>query len=269
MPVLVTGAHRAVPRRIAAALLELGGEVRAHGPGDLHALRAAGAFAAHGDADDEGHLEASLAQVHTVVHVGRGVLAPAPEVLIAEALTLVRAASNAGVSRIVALSPPGADPDAADPLRTAAGEVESLLAAAPVPTVVLRTSAVDTTGLRDALATAGLSPEELARPVAPVRVDDLVALVVAFDDLRGSAAAGHAVFRVDGPWRSDLGGWFDRVGVARPGGGSLVGRRALDPTKVPLLLPSLHGPWVNDADVDRFPDAWAFADVAPRPPGVA
>lgn len=269
MPVLVTGAHRALPRRIAAALLELGGEVRAHGPGDLHALKAAGAFAAHGDADDEGHLEASLAQVHTVVHVGRGVLAPAPEVLVAEALTLVRAATNAGVARIITLSPPGAAPDAVDPLRAAAGEVEAAFAAASVPTVVLRTSVVDTAPVRDALATAGLSAEERRIEVAPVRPADVVALVLAFDDLRGSAAAGHAVFRADGPWRTDLDGWFDRVGVARPGSGSLVGRKALDPARVPMLLPSLRGRWVNDADTDRYPDAWTFTGVTPQPPGVS
>lgn len=268
MPVLVTGAHRPLARTIATELLERGGEVRAHGSGDLGSLRAAGAIAAVGDGDDEGHLDASLADVHTAVHVGRGVLAPAPEVLIAEALTLARAAENAGVRRIVALGVPGADRRAADPLRAAAGEVEAILAGCSVPTVVLRTSVVDTPAIRDALATAGLSPQEREREVAPVRTDDVAALVGVFDDLRGTSASGHAVLLADGPTSTTIDGWFDRVGVARPGAGSLVGRRALDPARVPMLLPSLQGPWTSRADRGTYPDAWTFAALTPRMPGL-
>lgn len=269
MPVLVTGAHRPLARRIALALLELGGEVRAHGPGDLHALKAAGAIAAHGDGDDEGHLDASLAQVHTAVHVGRGLFAPSPEVLRAEASALTRAAANAAIARIVALSVPGADPDASDPLRATYGQIEALLADCPVPSVVVRASLVDTPATRDALATAGLAADELATPVAPVRVDDLVRLVVAFDDLRSSASTGHAVLAADGPRTMTVGDYLATVGAGRPGTGSLVGRRALDPDQVPLLLPSLRGPWTTDADGDRYPDAWRFAEVPPRSPGDA
>jgi uncharacterized protein YbjT (DUF2867 family) len=261
MPVLVTGAHRPLARRIAAALLEDGGEVRAHASGDVGALRAAGAIVASGTGDDEGHLEAALAQVHTVVHVGRGLLAPAPEVLVSEAAVVTRAATGAGVRRIVALSVPGATVDADDPLRAAMGEVERVLAAAPVPTVVVRTSLVDTPATRDALATAGLSTEERQVPVAPVRPEDVVALVVAFDRLRSSAETGHAAFSADGPTTMALGAYLERVGVARPGSGSLVGRRALDPARVPMLLPSLHGPWVSD-EADG-PDAWSFTETLP------
>jgi hypothetical protein len=46
--------------------------------------------------------------------------------------------------------------------------------AAPVPTVVVRVSLVDTPAIRDALATAGLSADELERPIAPVRPTDVV-----------------------------------------------------------------------------------------------
>lgn len=261
MPVLITGAHRPLARRIAAALLEEGGEVRVHSDGDVASLRAGGAIVASGTADDEGHLESALAQVHTAVHVGRGVLAPSADTLVEEAATLVRAASGAGVRRLIALSVVGASPAASDPLRAAAGEVEALLAAAPVPTVVLRLSLVDTPAIRDALATAGLSPEELDRPVAPVRPSDVVALAVAFDRLRSSARAGHAVFTAEGPARLTLGDHLERVGVARPGRGSLVGRRALDPRRVPMLLPSLGGPWVDDGS--DLPDAWSFTGTTP------
>jgi uncharacterized protein YbjT (DUF2867 family) len=261
MPVLITGAHRPLARRVAAALLEEGGEVRVHSSGDVASLRAGGAIVAAGDGDDEGHLEAALAQVHTAVHVGRGVLAPSPEVLVEEARTLATAAAGAGVRRIVALSVAGAAVDAADPLRAAHGEVEAILATAPVPTVVVRVSLVDTPAMRDALATAGPSADEHERPVAPVRPADVVALVVAFDRLRSSASSGHAAFAADGPAIVSLGAYLERAGVRRPGSGSLVGRRAFDPARVPMLLPSLAGPWV--CGDDGLPDAWGFAGVTP------
>ncbi len=267
MPVLVTGAHRPLARRIAAALLAEGGQVRVHTSGDAASLRAGGAIVASGDADDEGHLESSLAQVHTVVHVGRGVLAPSPEVLVTEAAVLARAATGAEVRRIVALSVPGADPGAPDPLRAAHGEVERILASAPVPTVVVRTSLVDTPAIRDALGTAGLSEEERAQVVAPVRPEDVITLVVAMDRLRSSATEGHAAFAADGPATVPLGAYLERAGVGRPGSGSLVGRRALDPDVVPMLLPSLRGPWVNgDAGP---PDAWTFTGTTPGVVGPA
>lgn len=263
MPVLVTGAHRPLARRVATRLLEEGGEVRVHGTGDTGALRAAGAIVASGDADDEGHLEASLAQVHTAVHVGRGVLAPAPEVLVAEALVLARAAANAGVQRLILLSVAGADPDAPDPLRAAMGTVEDVVAQAEVPSVALRLSLVDTVRTRDALATAGLSSDEGDVEVAPVLPQDAVELVAAFDRARSSARRGHATFVADGPARMSLATYLDRVGVARPGRGSLVGRRALDPSRVPMLLPSLRGPWADPGS--SLPDAWAFAGLSPGP----
>jgi hypothetical protein len=261
MPVLITGAHRPLARRVAAALLQEGGEVRVHGTGDVGSLRASGAIVAAGGGDDEGHLESALAQVHTAVHVGRGVLAPSPEVLITEAEVLARAATGAGVRRIVAVSVAGAAPDALDPLRAAYGEVEAVLAAAPIPTVVIRASLVDTPAIRDAFGTAGLSADERARPVAPVRPTDLVELIVAFDRMRSSATTGHAAFSADGPVTLPLGEHLERVGVARPGRGSLVGRRALDPARVPMLLPSLAGPWVDGGS--GLPDAWTFTGVTP------
>lgn len=276
MPVLVTGAHRPIARRVALRLLDLGGEVRVHGRGDLGALRAAGAIVAAGDADDEGHLESALAQIHTAIHVGRGAFAPSADTLTTEAEVLARAAAGAEVRRVVALSVAGADPGAPDPFHAAMGEVEQVLAAAPTPSVVVRTSLVDTPAVRDALATAGLSTSEREVEVAPVRPDDLVALLVAFDELRGSATSGHATFLADGPRRMTLDRYLDRVGVARAGSGSLVGRRALDPRRTPLLLPSLHGPWVSAApeiaaqatpDAPALPDAWAFTGVSPLPPG--
>jgi hypothetical protein len=263
VPVLVTGAHRALPRRLAARLLEEGGEVRVYGSGDTSALRAAGAFVATGTADDEGRLEAALAEVHTVVHVGRGVAAPDPDALVTEARVLARAAGNAGVRRLIGLSIAGAAEDADDPLRRAAAEVEQVLADAAPPSVAVRTSLVDTPAMRDALVTGGFGPRLRHVEVAPVRPADLVELVVAFDRARSRAATGHLVVSADGPSRLSVAAYLERVGM----GTSRVGRRLPDPGRTATLAAALGGPWWTDDELVL--DGWGFAAHVPSPPGVA
>jgi uncharacterized protein YbjT (DUF2867 family) len=265
VPVLVTAAHQPLARRIASRLLEEGGEVRVYSAGDTTSLRAAGAFVSSGTPDDEGRLEAALADVHTLVHVGGGILTRRPDRIVAEARTMARAAGNAGVRRLIVLSIPGADPAAGDPLRQAKGEVEGIVAASACPSIVLRTSLVDTPALRDALATGGLGPEELAVEVAPVRTLDLVELVVAFDRARSRAEAGHLLVAADGPRRLSVAGYLDRVGATRPGTGSLVGRRLTTQTDA-LRETLLGGPWWTDDEA--VIDGWAFADLEPGVPGV-
>jgi uncharacterized protein YbjT (DUF2867 family) len=266
VPVLVTAAHRPLARRIAARLLAEGGEVRVLASGDVSSLRAAGAIVATGTVDDEGRLEAALAEVHTVVHVGGGLLTRDPARLVADAEVVARAAGNAGVRRIVALSVPGADNEATEPLRRAKGEVEARFAAAPPPSIAVRTSLVDTPAIRDSLATSGLGAELADIEVAPVRAADLIELVVAFDRARGSAAHGHLVAAADGPVRLPLGAYLLRAGVASPGGGTLVGRRFADPVRTPLLREALRGgPWWTDDPAVL--DGWRFAELRPGAPG--
>jgi uncharacterized protein YbjT (DUF2867 family) len=265
VPVLVTAAHRPLARRIAARLLEEGGEVRAFAAGDTSALRAAGAFVSVGTADDEGRLEAAMTEVHTVVHVGGGLLTPSAPRIVQDAEVVARAATNAGVRRVIVLSLPGAAPGAPDPVRAAKGEVEQLVAQVPCPSIAIRASLVDTPAVRDALATGGLDPEELVVEVAPVRVADLVELVVAFDRARSRSEVGHLVVAADGPQRTSVAGYLDRVGAPRPGRGSLVGRRlSADPGTLRRTL--LGGPWwTDDAHVV---DGWRFAGLTPGVPGV-
>lgn len=267
MPVLVTAAHQPLARRIAARFLEEGGEVRAFADGDASALRAAGAFVAQGTADDEGRLEAALAHVHTVVHVGGGVLTSSPARVVRDAEVVATAAANAGVRRVIALSLPGASAAAQDPLRRAKAAAEQALAVAPCPTVVVRASLVDTRAIRDVLATAGLPPEVLETSVAPVRVADLIELVVAFDRARSRADEGHLVVAADGPTRTTLAGYLERVGVEPPGRGSLVGRRLVAEDRRGHLAAVLSGPWTTDPDTEIALDGWSFADVAPGTPG--
>jgi hypothetical protein len=266
MPVLVTAAHRSLARRLVLRLLEEGGEVRAYGHGETGALRAAGAFVASGTPDDEGRLEAAMADVHTVVHVGPGLLARDVASITAEAAVVARAATNAGVRRLIGLSMPGAAADAADPVRRASHDAEVALASAGPPSIVVRSSLIDTPATRDALATLGLDPDEARVPVAPVRLADVVELLVAFDRARSRATNGHLVVAADGPARTTLGDHLAAVGVGRPGAGGLVGRRLVDDQQAPLLRAALAGPWWSDDPL--LLDGWAFAGLTPRVPGL-
>lgn len=266
MPVLVTAADRPLARRLVLRLLEEGGEVRAYGDGVGAAVRAAGAFVAEGTADDIGRLEAAMIDVHTVVHLAADVLARDASELVAAAEVVARAATSAQVRRLVVTSVPGASADAADLLRRAAHTVEVAAAAAGPPSIVLRHSLVDTPALRDALSTVGLTDDERARVVAPVRVEDLLELVVAFDRARSRAATGHLVVAADGPERLSVARYLERVGVGRPGSGRLLGRRLRADDEVPLLRPALAaGPWWSEGPVVL--DGWGFAGIVPSAPG--
>lgn len=265
---LVTAADQPLARRLVTRLLDEGGEVRAYAATEVTALRAAGAIVAVGDTDDEGRLEAALADVHTVIHVGGGLLAHDATSLVETAEVVATAATNAGVRRLICLSLPGADPASSEPLRRAVGQVEARLAAAPPPSIVIRSGLVDTPAVRDALATIGLSESVRATAVAPVRLTDLLEVVVAFDRARSQVEHGHLVVAADGPMRMTLGDYLTTVGVGAPGRGSLVGRRMAAPGRHPLLAGALvDGPWWSDDPV--LLDGWDFAGHAPSPPGPA
>ncbi len=266
MPVLVTAVDRPLGARLVLRLLEGGGEVRAYGrPGGIPGeVRRSEAFVATGEPDHGGLIEAALAGVHTVVHPAGGLLSPSVDAVAGPLEAVTGAAERAGVRRVVALSPPGSTVQAGDRLRRVKAEGERLLRGADLPTVVLRPSLVDTSALRDALA--GLTPpgEVLERPVAPVRPDDLAALVAAIDAARSSVRRGHVVFAADGAERMSLADYLRRTGVGLPGTpGRREGRRYRPADATPLLEPALAGPWVNDDE--RLLDAWEFADLTPEP----
>ncbi len=261
MPVLVTAADEPLSRRIALRLLQEGGEVRAYASGDTAALRAAGAFVASGDADDEGRLEAALAEVHTLVHVGGGVLDD-PERIEADAAVAARAAENAGVRRVITVSLPGADHAADDAVRRAKAAAEASLTAVPAPTVILRVGLVDTPALRGALLTSGLDRDALAARVAPVRVDDLVELVVAFDRARAESTDGRLVVAADGPTWTSVAGYLDQVTGE---GAGRVGRRLPRPEVGARLSALLRGPWAPHEP--GTVDGWSFFGIEPGTPG--
>lgn len=264
MPVLLTRPASAVARATASLLLDDGAQVRLFGTGAPGELRARGAFVADGTPDDHGLLEAALAQVHTMVHVGPGLTVDVAEHLVVEARLALDAAERAGVERVVVLSLPGADPAADDPLRAAAGRVEQDAEARPYPTVVVRCSLVDTSATRDLLAALpGRGHDDVV--VAPLRVDDLARGLLAIDEARSRATSGHVVFGAVGPEPLTLDAYLRQVGVRgedgstdlvgrvyRPGGADAPGRRAVG------------GPWIP-TDGGAAADLWAFAGHTPRP----
>src|SRR5919108_5569160 len=125
MPVLVTGATGCVGRVLVPKLVESGGQVRAYVRRDVPEYRRLGVHVAVGEADHEGRLESALEQVHTLVHLIGG---PVPDRgLTVEWLNYdttvvaLRAADNAEVTRVIFLSPIGADPASDDPYLAAKG----------------------------------------------------------------------------------------------------------------------------------------------------
>lgn len=261
MPVLVTAADSPLGIRTVTRLLREGGEVRAYcrGTGPVSQVRGMGAIVATGDLDDEGKLEAAMEQVHTVIHLAGGLASPSAEQVVFETDVVATAAVQAGVRRLLSLSLPGADPSADEPLRRAKGMAEDALRGAGLPTVVVRTSLVDTPTLRDLLAGRTLPERILERPVAPLRVDDLVDALAELDAVRSEAHEGHVVLHADGPTTMTLSAYLDRVGVSS----SRVGRRYRPAEATPLLPGALEGPWVNAGD-PTF-DVWGFTGLRPGP----
>jgi uncharacterized protein YbjT (DUF2867 family) len=264
MPVLVAAADTALGRPLVERLAAEGGQVRGYvtGGGDVAALRAAGAFVATGDLDDEGRLDAAMTGVHTVVHAVQGVFAESAARLVTEALTVLEAARKAGVVRVVLLSVPGADPSAGDPLRAAWGRIEQEAAASPTQTLVVRASLIDQAPLRDVFATTPPTPAQRAMAVAPVVVEDLLEGVVALDAARSETTTGHALFAADGPVTT-LDAYLREVAVG-VGEAPMVGRVYTPAARVPLLWTSLSSPWVSDDT--GLADLWAFAGVESRGP---
>lgn len=260
MPVLVHAAHRAPARSLARRLLEDGGQIRATANTGVGLLRAEGIFTASCDPDDEGTLEAALTRVHTLVVMLGGLGHGGTDSILREGHAAARAAEGADVQRVILVTVAGADPSADDPLRRAHGAVAEALAALPLPTIEVRTGLVDTPLTTSMLLAAGLPPEDRARMLAPVPLEDLVELVVAIDHARGSAADGHLVVAADGPVRRTVEEHLAlRSDPAGSGSGRLTGRRVPPHAAREALLATLAGPWWTEDPL--IPDAWTLFDV--------
>lgn len=264
MPVLLTRPATAVARATASVLLDDGAQVRLFGQGAPSELRARGVFVAEGTPDDHGLLEAALAQAHTMIHVGPGLMVEDADHLVTEAALAFGAAERAGIQRLVVLSLPGADPASDDPLRAAAGRVEADAAARPMPSVVVRCSLVDTAATRDLVASLpGGALDHVV--VAPLRVEDLAAGLLEIDRARSRATSGHVVFHAAGPESLTVDAWLRRVGVrGQDGAVDLVGRVYRPGSATSPGRRALAGPWTEPVGSPAA-DLWDFADHRPRP----
>jgi hypothetical protein len=241
MPVMVTGAEDALGATVVDALLHTGGEVRAFLDGtvataaDAATLRGRGCKVAVGELDDEGHLEAALAQVHTVAHCWGG---PGhdPGGLVAAGATLASALLGAGVRRLVWIRELAVDPD--NVYLAALDQLGALFDDLPVEVVTLSTGVRHGPGdrLTRRLAQGWLSGTGVAAdtPHAPVHVRDVARAVVAADRQRTTSADLRVRLALVGPERLALGQFLRRLGAPSPRDGASHGAAAPPP------------PWIVD-----------------------
>lgn len=242
---LVTGADAGLGRVVIARLLRTGGEVRAYlDPGTASAsvvdgYRRAGLKVARGTVDDEGRLELALASVHTVVHAGGGLLDD-PATVLDDLASVISAALGAGCRRLVWASHLGAAADEPNAYLRACAEAETLLADAPMETVVVRRAL--TYGPSDvvtAALAAGVPGASLQARHAPLYLDDLAAAILAADAERGRAGPDHLMVSMAGPETVPL----ERL---------VAGLRAVLPGAPPVAVPP-HLPDVLSRDL--LPDS--------------
>lgn len=218
MPILLVGAETAAGRAAATALLHTGGQVRLYldaercGDDDAVAWRARGAKVALGTPDDEGHLEAALEQVHTVVHLAIDPLAdPGPQL---EALaTVASAAIGAGCRRLVWVTELAASEPGNNPYLQMLAEAGALVAGLPMETITFRCALRYGPDDRLTRALAAARPGLGARH-APLLVDDLASAVVAADAARETTQDLDVEVELVGPTELSLADFAARLAAA-------------------------------------------------------
>lgn len=225
MPVLITGAEHALGNAAARAMLAGGGEVRVYldplsaPQGAVESYRELGCKTARGQLDDEGLLEAALAQVHTVVHTAAEV-ATGPGAVLDDVASALSAAVSAGVRRFVLVSHVGAEDPRGNPWLAALAEAEELAEESPLDTVVIRRAL--TYGPADALTEALIDGAIGADPDAmhtPIFLADLAAALVAADARdRADGALPHLLLPLAGPDMTSLGELIAVLGGQITGG---------------------------------------------------
>ncbi len=207
MPVVVTGADGPIGRALIPMLIERGSEVRAHVPERrvAEALRRPGVKVAVGEPTDAELLTTVMSDAHTVCHL------PAPavsdssgeEAVLDAARSALEAAREAGVSRVLFVSWPGASAGAANAILRVAGAVEDEIRSTGIQHVILRCTHLVGPGTFWVRAVGALARARVAtvvgpgtQRVAPVYVEDVARALAAADD-RASVASG--TFGLQGP----------------------------------------------------------------------
>jgi hypothetical protein len=167
-----------------------------------------------GDLDDEGHLEAALAHVHTIAHCWGGPLHD-PDAQLTVAGTIASALLGAGVRRLVWVRELAVDPG--NPYLATLDQIGELFEELPVETVTFATSlrhgAADPFTAR--LAGGWLSGSGVdARAVhAPIDVSDVARAVALADEQRDVAGELHVRLGLRGPEQMALGDFLRRIGA--------------------------------------------------------
>lgn len=186
MPVLVTGATGLVGRALVPRLVASGGQVRVYVRRDVPEYRTLGVKVAIGDADHEGRLESALEQVHTLVHLVGG---PSPErgvtvewLNVETTEVALRAATNAGVRRVLFLSHAGAQPGVEHPYLAAKAAAENAVSASGLEHGIFRCGPILGPGCALlGLLRRGRAPRSEDVRLNPVAVGDVVDALAAAD----------------------------------------------------------------------------------------
>jgi uncharacterized protein YbjT (DUF2867 family) len=189
---MVTGASGLLGRAVVQAMAQRD-EVRATVRREEASpdLRALGAKVAVPELDEPDDLIEILPRVHTVVHLIGGINLPSEEELFAanhgSTLTVVRAAKEAGVRRVILISAPGASPGAEHPFLRAKGLAEEAVIESGLEHAVIRTAHAYGLGGFWFTATVvaiehGFVVGDGRQRLAPVFADDVGAVVAAIDD---------------------------------------------------------------------------------------
>ena len=197
MTVLVHGASGVVGHAVVRALLALD-EVRAtvRRPEAAEPLRAMGAKVSIRELDRADALAEVLPRCHTLVHLVGGPNQPNADALFranhGSVLAAIEAAREAQVRRIIAVSIPGADPEATHPFLRAKGLAEEAIEASGLDHVIVRATHVYglgglwfTAAVQGALSTPPFVAGPGDQEIAPLLADDLGAVVAAIDDHAG------------------------------------------------------------------------------------
>jgi NADH dehydrogenase len=196
VPVVVIGASGVVGKALIPRLVEAGSEVRAvvsrQEPADE--LRRLGAKVAVGDTESPDLLAAVLRDAHTLCQVIGGLFLHEDQyspAITATTQAAVEAAREAGLTRLILLSYPGADPASPNAYLRAKGTAEEAVRGSGLENVVVR-SALVVSRRGQWIQVLGGGDQRLA----PVYVHDLAAILAAADD-RAQPISG--TFGLQGP----------------------------------------------------------------------